>query len=102
MPLHLPKQNGVPILEGLKGAKGGDRERREGGRQRKRESEREGGAEKERWEEGEEKEIKSSSVRICSLQLQILFGDQGGRREGKLAPQSVFPLQFAQVLNLPP
>lgn len=39
MPLHLPKRNGAPILEGLKGAKGGEREGREGGRGRGREKE---------------------------------------------------------------
>lgn len=46
MALHLPKQNGVPIL-GLKGAKGGERGEMGGGRGREREGEmRRGGDQK--------------------------------------------------------
>lgn len=92
MPLHLPKQNGVPILEGLKGAKGGDREGREGGRQRKRESEREGGAEKGRWEEGEEKERSKAPVSVfapCSCKSSL--GTREAEGKGN-QPLSLFSL----------
>lgn len=92
MPLHLPKQNGVPILEGLKGAKGGDRERREGGRQRKRERARE--KEGQRRKDGRRGKRKRDQKLQCPYLLPAaanpLWGP--GRQKGReTSPSVCFP-----------
>lgn len=94
MPLHLPKQNGVPILEGLKGAKGGEREGRERGRGRERESarEKEGQRRKDGEEGGRERERSKAPVSVfapCSCKSSL--GTKEAEGKGK-QPFSLFSL----------
>lgn len=93
MPLHLPKQNGVPILEGLKGAKGGEREGRERDRGRERENAREKeGQRRKDGEEGGEKERdqKLQCLYLLPAAVNPLWGPR--RQKGRESSPSVcFP-----------